>query len=118
MTEQTEDDTYDGEPRVLQTEDIGLFHCQAPAQPEGRRYLLFGGTRILSLPHVLFGFCLKPETTQQEADALAEMINKHCPSLWAQFFDLHLDDHYPEFDGHGLVKSEGPEDPRFSSPAE
>jgi hypothetical protein len=95
MTERTEDDTYDGEPRVLQTEDMGLFHCQAPAQPEGRRYLLFSGTPIPSLPHVLFELCLTPETTQQEADALAEMIKKHCPSLWAQSFDQHLDDDYP-----------------------
>jgi hypothetical protein len=90
-----------------------IFYCQAPGQPDGKLYLLFDGAPIPSLPHVLFGLSLRPETTQEEASALAEMINKHCPSLWAQFFNDHLNDEYPEFDKHGLTKWEGPEDPRF-----
>jgi hypothetical protein len=62
----------------------------------------------------MFGLSLRPETTQSEANALAEMINKHCPSRWAQFFSDHLNDEYPEFDEHGLAKWEGPADPLAS----
>jgi hypothetical protein len=113
MTHAIAEAEYGGEQRLLQTEVMPIFFCQAPKQPDGRRYLSFDGAPIPSLPHVLFGLSLRPETTQEEANALAKMINKHCPSLWAQFFNDHLNDDYPDFDEYGLAKWEGPENPRF-----
>jgi hypothetical protein len=52
--------------------------------------LFFGGLPFQSLPNVRFGLCLNPETTQEEAEALADAINKYCPAPFAQFFDRSL----------------------------
>jgi hypothetical protein len=56
------------------------------------RYLFFGGASLPSLPHVLFGLCLKPETTRQEAEALAEHINRYCPAMYGMFYNSSLTD--------------------------
>ena len=88
--DETESDTG---PELLQTEaSQGAFLCQAPDQPDGKRDLFFGGTSLPSLPHVLLGLCLKPETTQQEAEELAEHINKHCPAMYGMFYNRDLTD--------------------------
>jgi hypothetical protein len=97
---------YDTGPELLRVEPMDNFICQAPNQSNGKRYLFFGGLPFPSLPHVHIGLCLKPETTQQEAEALAKLINKHCPAPFAQFFDRSLTDEYPELDVHGLAKLE------------
>jgi hypothetical protein len=83
-------DEYDAGPKFLRVEPIDNFVCQAPPQPDGKRYLSFGGMPFPSLPHVRFGLCLNPETTQEEAEALADAINKHCPASFAQIFDRSL----------------------------
>jgi hypothetical protein len=98
---------YDRGPTLLQTEDTAFFCCKAPDRPDGQRYLGFGGPGLPSLPHVIFGLCLQPETTQQEAETLAELINKHCPAFWAAFYDRNLSDEYFELNEHGLAKLDG-----------
>jgi hypothetical protein len=98
---------YDNGPELLQTEETDNFACQAPERPDGQRYLSFGGTGFPSLSHVEFGLCLTPETTQQEAEAVAELINKHCPSFWAAFYNRNLSDEYYELNEHGLAKLDG-----------
>lgn len=98
---------YDEGPTLLQTEDTAIFVCHAPDRPDGQRYLVFGGTRFPSLSHVTFGLCLTPETTQREAETLAELINKHCPTFWAAFYNRNLSDEYFELNEHGLAKLDG-----------
>jgi hypothetical protein len=96
---------YDAGPELLQVEEsFGYFVCQSPEQPDGKRYLFFGGTSLPSLPHVLFGLCLKPETTQQEAQALADHITKHCPAMYGMFYNRSLTDEYFALNEHGLAK--------------
>ena len=80
-------------PELLQMEaSEGFFLCQAPEKPDGKRYLFFGGAELPSLSQVLFGLCLKPETTQREAEALAEHINKHCLAMYGMFYNRDLTD--------------------------
>jgi hypothetical protein len=99
---------YDAGPELLQVEEsLGYFVCQAPDQPDGKRYLFFGGTSLPSLPHVLFGLCLRPETTQQEAQALADQINKHCLTIYGAFYNRRLTDEHFELNEHGLAKLDG-----------
>lgn len=83
-------DDYDASPKLLKIEPIDNFVCQAPEQPDGKRCLFFGGMPFPSLPNVHFGLCLNPKTTQEEAEALADAINKHCPAPFAQIFDRSL----------------------------
>jgi hypothetical protein len=105
MIDAADEIEYDTGPELLQTEESpGFFLCQAPDQPDGQRYLFFGGTWLPSLPNVLFGLCLKPETTQQEAQALADLINKHCPAMYGMFYSRNLTDQYFELNEHGLAK--------------
>jgi hypothetical protein len=40
---------YDAGPELLQVEEsFGYFACQAPDQPDGKRYFFFGGTSLPS----------------------------------------------------------------------
>jgi hypothetical protein len=90
---------------LLQVEESYVcLRCQVLDEPGGERYLSFGGTPLPSLPHVVFGLCLKPETTQQEAQALADQINKHCPAIYGAFYNRGLTDIYYELNEHGLAK--------------
>jgi hypothetical protein len=54
------------------------------------------------IPYVLFGLCLKPETTK--AQAVADSIDKHCEAMYGKFFDRNLADEYPELNEQGLAK--------------
>jgi hypothetical protein len=105
MSDVADETKYDGEPQFLQTEEsICLFRCEALQEPDGKRHLAFSSTWLPSLPYVVFGLCLKPETTQQEAEALADHINKHCPAMYGMFYDRSLTDEFYELNEYGLVK--------------
>jgi hypothetical protein len=105
MTDPADEIKYDTGPKLLQTEEsMGLLLCQVESQSDGKQSLFFGGMWLRSLPEVLFGLCLKPETTQEEAQAVAELINKHCDGMFGMFFDRSLTDEYPELNEHGLAK--------------
>ena len=81
---------YDTGPKLLKVETIDNFVCQAPEHREGKRYLLSGDLPFQTLSNAHFGLCLNPETTQEEAEALADAINKHCPAPFAQIFNRSL----------------------------
>jgi hypothetical protein len=91
-------------PTWLETEALDNFVCQASVRPDGERYLIFGGLPFPSVPHANFGLYLTRETTQQEAQTLAHLINKHCPALWAAFFDRSLTEDLYEINEHGLAQ--------------
>jgi hypothetical protein len=107
MSNVEEDLEYDTGPTSLQTEAADLL-CQAPDRADGKRYLFFGGAQLPSLPHAAFGLCLTAETTQQEAEALAELINKHCPAMFGMFYDRDLTEAYYEIGENGLAILEDP----------
>jgi hypothetical protein len=116
MTDVANENEYDTGPELLQVEESpGVFECQLPDQPDGKRYLSFGGTWLPSLPHVIFGLCLKPETTQEETQAVADLINQHCDAMYGMFFNRSLTDEYPELNEHGLAKLESCEDTEASN---
>jgi hypothetical protein len=54
---------------------------------DGRLCIRFEGGMFPSLPGKLFGLTLTPETTLEEAEALAAQLKKHCPHLFVAFLD-------------------------------
>jgi hypothetical protein len=105
MTDVGDEIEYDTGPELLQTEEsTGFFLCQVKGQPDGKQSLFFGGTSLPSLPHVVFGLCLKQETTQEEAQELADLMNNRCDGMYGMFFNRSLTDEYPELNDHGLAK--------------
>jgi hypothetical protein len=107
MSNTEEDIKYDTGPTLLQMEEA-VLQCEAPDRADGKRYLLLSGQLLPSLPDTTFGLCLTAETTQKEADALAELINKHCPAMFGLFYDRNLTDQYYEIGENGLAILEDP----------
>jgi hypothetical protein len=68
----------------FQVEQAGII-CRAHATPTGEMYLRFEGQFLPSLPNVYFGLNLTPDTTKDQADALAAQITEHCPVMFGQF---------------------------------
>jgi hypothetical protein len=54
---------------------------------DGRLCIRFEGGMFPSLLGKLFGLTLTPETTLEEAEALAAQLKKHCPHLFVAFLD-------------------------------
>ena len=54
---------------------------------DGRLCIRFEGGMFPSLVGKLFGLTLTPETTREQAQALAAQLEKHCPHLFVAFLD-------------------------------
>jgi hypothetical protein len=77
-------------PKLLKVEPIDNFVCQHQNNRTVSDICFSGGMPFPSSPNIGFGLCLTLETTQQDAEVLADLINKHCPSPFAQIFERNL----------------------------
>jgi hypothetical protein len=67
--------------------DFMVINPTVKAMSDGQFCILFEGGMFPSLFGMLFGLKLTPETTQEEAEALAGQLAKHCPQLFVAFLN-------------------------------
>jgi hypothetical protein len=65
--------------------DFMVIKPTVKAMSDGQLCIRFDGGMFPSLLGMLFGLTLTPATTQEEAEALAAQLEKHCPQLFVAF---------------------------------
>lgn len=85
---------------------------------DGTYLIYMEGNWIDSLPGINFGFALKPETTEDEAQALCDLLTKHNNLFFAGFlnriddaeFQRHLTEVYDDMGYFDPTRPKGPGD--------
>jgi hypothetical protein len=72
--------------KVLPTDHMGIYPA-AKQMSDGSLCIRFEGGMFRTLLGKLFGLTLTPETTEEEAEALAAMLEKHCATLFVASLD-------------------------------
>ena len=60
--------------------------CAVKGYSDGSPFLFFEMSFLPSLPKTYIGLDLRPGTTNEQAQAVADMINDHCVGLSATIF--------------------------------
>ncbi len=106
--------------------DHTTFYPTVKTMSDGRFCIQFESGMFRTLLGKVFGLMLKPETTQQEAEALAAQIDKHCATLFVASLDhdgiseeerLALTQMYDEMGLLGPVGEENDQDEEDELPA-
>jgi hypothetical protein len=67
--------------KVLPTDHMGIYPT-VKQMTDGSLCIRFEGGMFRTQLGNLFGLMLKPETTEEEAEALAALLDKHCATLF------------------------------------
>lgn len=72
--------------KVLPTDHMGIYPT-VKQMADGSLCIRFEGGMFRTLLGKLFGLTLMPETSEQEAESLAALLDKHCTSLFVASLD-------------------------------
>jgi hypothetical protein len=75
-----------GMSKVLPTDHMGIYPT-VKQMADGSLCIRFEGGMFRTQLGKLFGLTLTPETTEQEAEALAALLEKHCATLFVASLD-------------------------------
>jgi hypothetical protein len=75
-----------GMSKVLPTDHMGIYPT-VKQMADGSLCIRFEGGMFRTLRGKLFGLTLTPETTEEEAEAIAALLDKHCPYLFVASLD-------------------------------